>query len=60
MRRRAEVYRDAKIAWYVDWAALESARSFSSAARAAPGRFELRHTTPRKTFAVYRVRIPEG
>lgn len=60
IRRLAEVYRDAKIAWYVDWAALESARSFSSAARGAPGRFELRHTTPGKTFAVYRVRIPEG
>jgi hypothetical protein len=60
MRRLAEVYRDAKIAWYIDWAALESARSFSSTARGAPGRFELRHTTPGRTFAVYRVRIPES
>ena len=58
IERVVEVYRDAKIAWYVDWAVLEHARGFSSAARGAPGRFELRHTTPGGTFAIYRVRIP--
>jgi hypothetical protein len=60
IRHLAEVYREAKISWYVDWSTLEHARGFSHAARGAPGRFELRHTTPGKTFAVYRVRIPES
>jgi hypothetical protein len=57
-RRLAQVYRDAKIAWYVDWAALESARTFSQVARATPGWFERVYTTPGQTFAIYRVRIP--
>jgi hypothetical protein len=59
IERVVEVYRDARIAWYVDWGALEHARAFSAAARGAPGRFELRHTTPGGSFAIYRVRIPE-
>src|SRR5262245_44751642 len=58
IERVVDVYRGARIAWYVDWAALDHARGFSSAARGAPGRFELRHTTPGGSFAIYRVRIP--
>jgi len=57
-RSLAQVYRDAKIAWYVDWSALDSAQSFSRVAQATPGWFELRYTTPGRTFAIYRVRIP--
>lgn len=58
-RSLAQVYRDAKIGWYVDWAALESARTFSRVAQATPGWFEPRYTTPGRTFTIYRVRIPE-
>ena len=54
MRRLAEVYRDAKIAWYVDWAALESARSFSSAARggARPVRAAPHHSGRRPSRSI--------
>jgi len=57
-RSLAQVYREAKIAWYVEWSVLDSARSFSQVAQATPGWFELRYTTPGRTFAIYRVRIP--
>ena len=59
-RSLAQVYRDAKISWYVDWGTLDAARSFARVARATPGWFELRHATPGRTFAIYRVRIPES
>jgi hypothetical protein len=59
-RSLARVYKDAKIAWYVDWAARESARTFSQVARATPGWFELVWTSPGRTFAIYRVRIPDS
>jgi hypothetical protein len=57
-RGLSEAYRDAKIAWYVDWSARESARAFSHAALAMQGRFERVYTTPGGSFAIYRVRIP--
>jgi hypothetical protein len=59
-RNLVRVYRDAKIAWYVDWAGLGSARDFSQVVQSMPSRFERRYTTPGGSFTIYRVRIPEA
>jgi len=51
------VYREAAIAWYVEWGELTSAQAFARVVRDRPAFFELRHTTPRGAFRIFRVNL---
>ncbi len=57
-RNLARAYREAGIAWYVEWTALPSAQIFTQTAQHHPGWLEPRYVTPGRSFAIYRVQIP--
>jgi len=54
------VYREAAVAWYVEWEGLGSAQAFAQVVRDRPATFQLRHTTPRGTFRIFRVNPAGG
>jgi len=53
-------YAEAGIDWYVEWSELPAAQAMAQLVLEQPGWFELAHTTPRRTFRIFRVHPPGG